>query len=242
MRRNRGPRTWIRKALTMGAVLASLLTGCHHASDAVRDLPELPQEFARNLAPARTAPVLVTRPAAPPIKIEPISPGGPIYALKSACTSYWDGYVVYPIAVCYPRTDYYKAMILSTAAAAPVIGKQVVMPVQFFKLSSGPGVRSGYPWFCSVRGGPWYAQVRGAQICDTDPNIRSFRAEILGAPESVVEVWSGTLNDVPPPLILFGITQSSPDTCTCCSGTTCPNGSCVPPGHSCGGGGQGPPA
>ena len=93
-------------------------------------------------------------------------------------------------------------------------------------------MRAGLPWFCSVRGGPWYGHVEGAQICNVNPNVRSFRAEILGAPEPVVVVWSGALGDVPPPLNLAAISESG-EFCVCCSGTMCPNGNCVPNPQQC---------
>jgi hypothetical protein len=201
--------------------------------NAVRDLPELPAEFAGDLAVARTAPVLMTRPAATVAPLEPRSTGAPLsLAPARACTSIYDGYVIYPITVCYPPTELYETLELSVAEAAPATGKTTVIPVRYFKLSSHPRVRLGLPWFCTVRGGPWYGHVEGAQICNANPNVRSFKAEILGAPEPVVVLWSGTLNDVPPPLNLFGISQTG-ELCACCSGVMCPNGNCVPNPQQC---------
>lgn len=235
-----GARMW--DALSAGVIICGLLSGCARTPNAVRDLPELPAEFARDLAVARTAPVLMTRPAATPAPVGPRSTSTPLPLIKAACTSYWDGYVVYPITVCYPPNELYETLVLTMTAAAPATGRTTVIPAKYFKLSSHPQVRIGPPWFCTIRGGPWYGHVEGAQSCVGDPNVRSFTAELLGAPEPVVVVWSGKLNDVPPPLNLFGITPSPPDSCVCCSGTMCPDGSCVPNPNQCNAGPHGPPA
>jgi hypothetical protein len=220
-------------------ILCGLLSGCAATPNAVRDLPELPAEFAGDLAIARTAPVLMTRPAAAVAPLAPRSTSTPpALAPARACTSIFDGYVIYPITVCYPPNELYGTLDLKVAEAAPASAKAAAMPVSYFKLSSHPQVRAGLPWFCTVRGGPWYGHVEGAQICNANPNVRSFRAEILGAPEPVVVFWSGALSDVPPPLNLVGISQTG-EFCVCCSGTMCPNGNCVPNPQQCN---VGPPA
>ena len=233
----------VRDALSAGVVVCGLLSGCAVTPNVVRDLPELPAQFAKDLAVARTAPVLMTRPAAttaplvPPVA--PQSAGTPLQlAPARACTAIYEGYVIYPITVCYPPTELDEALVLEVAEAAPVTGKPPGTPVRYFKLSSHPRVRFGFPWFCTVRAGPWYGHVEGAQVCNANPNVRFFKAELLGAPEPVVVLWSGTLNDVPPPLNLLGIAQTG-EFCVCCSGVMCPNGSCVPNPQQCN---VGPPA
>jgi len=148
-----------------------------------------------------------------------------------ACTSAYEGYVIYPITVCYPPGRW-DELELAQTASLPARFSQV-LATKYYKLSAHPQARFGLPWFCSVRGGPWYGRVEGAQICNANPNIRSFKAEILGAPEPVVVLWSGTLADVPPPLVLAAISQTG-EFCTCCSGVMCPDGSCKPSFNSCG--------
>ena len=239
MNKRTGLETRVWNALSAGTVMVALLGGCAVTPSTVRDLPELPPEFARDLAIARTAPVLMTESATTVAPLEP-RPAGPtvLLAPSKACTAIFDGYVLFPITVCYPPPVFYDALILD-AAAAPVVGNTLVPPVKYFKLTSHPltsVVR--LPWFCSVRSGPWYAHVEGQQICNTNPNIRQFKAELLGAPEPVVVVWSGALSDVPPPLNLFGIQQTG-EFCTCCSGFMCPDGSCKPNPNQCS---IGPPA
>jgi hypothetical protein len=191
----------------------------------------LPAEFARDLAVARTAPVLMTKPAATAPTLEP-RPAGPVFAIARACTAIYEGYVTYPITVCYPPTVLYDNLVLSAAEVHPATGKTAIVPVRYFKLSTHPEARFGLPWFCTVRGGPWYGYVEGKQLCSVDPNVRLFTAQILGAPEPVVVLWSGTLNDVPPPLNLFGISQTG-EFCVCCSGIMCPDGSCKPDLQHC---------
>jgi hypothetical protein len=224
------------RALVAAVILGGLLGGCAgRTPEAVRGLPELPPEFAKNLELARTAPVLMTRPpaTAAPMTPAPMSSGGVALAPARACTAVYDGYVIYPITVCYPPSGLFGGLELQQAAAAAPAGiRAAAGPVRYFKLSSHPEVRVGRPWFCTVRGGPWYGHVEGAQICNANPNVRSFRAEILGAPEPVVVVWSGALGDVPPPLNLAAISQTG-EFCVCCSGVMCPNGSCVPNPQQC---------
>ncbi len=229
--------TTMGNTLSASVVVCGLLAGCAVTPNVVRDLPELPAEYARDLAVARTAPVLMTKPVAkpaPPIESGPVS-----LAPSKACTSVFDGYVIYPITVCQPPTEFFESLDLTLAQApAPAPGKTGVLPVKYFKLTSHPQVRFGLPFFCTVRGGPWYAHVEGAQICNVNPNTRLFKAEILGAPESVVVTWTGALTDVPPPLNLTGIQQTG-EFCSCCSGVMCPSGNCVPNINQCG---VGPPA
>jgi hypothetical protein len=176
-------------------------------------------------------------PAPPPIKRRSTGTTLPLTPARS-CTALYDGYVVYPIAVCYPPNELNDTLILTAARVAPSTGKPMIPPIRYFKLTSHPRVRSGLPWFCTLRGGPWYAHVEGARTCNTNPNVRSFKASIIGAPQPVVVYWSGTLNDVPPPLNLLGILQTG-EQCVCCSGSMCPNGNCVPNPNQCS---SGPPA
>jgi hypothetical protein len=227
-----------RNTLWASAIICALLSGCGGKPNTIQKLPELPTEFARNLIPARTAPVLMTKsaPAPPPIKRRPTGVL-PLTPARS-CTALYDGYVVYPIAVCYPPGELNETLILTAARVAPPTGKPMIPPTRYFKLTSHPLVRSGFPWFCTVRGGPWYAHVEGAQICNTNPNVRSFKADILGAPQPVVVYWTGALEDVPPPLNLLGIQQTG-EQCVCCSGSMCPSGNCVPNPNQCH---TGPPA
>lgn len=213
--------------------LCGLLAACAVTPNAIRDLPELPADLARDLVAARTAPVLVTKPAAPaslPVPRPADTPSS--LAPSRACTAVYQGYVIYPITVCHPPSVLYETLDAS-AAQASATGSAPVPAPRNFKLTSHPLVRLGFPWFCTTRGGPWYAGVEGAQICNANPNIRSFKAEILGAPEPVVVTWSGTLADVPAPLNLVAISQTG-EFCTCCSGVMCPDGSCKPNQNQCG--------
>ena len=216
-----------------------LLIACAAQPPGLRELPELPAEFAQNLAIAHTAPVLMTKPA--PGAALSQSPSSPAPAAAArACTAVYDGYVVYPITVCYPPSELSSTLQLSSAAETPPTARApAISPPRFFKLSVHPLVSIAFPWLCTVRGGPWYGHVEGKQFCNSNPNIRGWTAEILGAPEPVVVTWSGTLNDVPPPLQLAAISETT-EICTCFSGFTCPNGSCAPSPQACGNGG--PPA
>src|SRR6266536_4921483 len=91
-------------ALSAVIVTCGLLIGCATTPDAIRNLPELPAEFARDLAPARTAPVLMTKPAAVAPTVAPLPPSGPIFAIARACTAIYEVYVIYSFTVCYPPT------------------------------------------------------------------------------------------------------------------------------------------
>lgn len=226
------------RSIFVAALLSfGLLMACSRTPKVVRDLPELPAELARDLAPARTAPVLMTTPAAiaTPVAPPPASPPPPL-VIARACTSFWGGYVTYPMTVCYPPNDQIADLVLTQDARAPSRrgDGRGVLPARYFKLTRHPRVAIVKPWFCSVRGGPWFAKVEGNQKCDANPNIRVFKAEILGAPEPVVVNWIGALTDVPPPLQLVGISPDAPDSCKCCSGITCPDGSCKPNFNLCG--------
>jgi hypothetical protein len=217
----------------------AVLAGCAQTPPQIAELPELPIELARDLAPARTAPVLMTRPApaATPAPLPPRPQTPPLLAPARACTAVFEGYVTYPITVCYPPTLVFERLELAAARDAPQPpGATGVLPARYFKLSALS--RFGLPWFCSVRSGPWFAHIEGAQICNVDPNVRAFNAVILGAPEPVAVIWSGALTDVPPPLALVSMPQVS-EFCTCCSGFMCPDGSCKPNFDMCG---VGPPA
>jgi hypothetical protein len=219
-------------------MVCGLLAACAGVPKIVHDLPELPPELANDLAPARTAPVLITTPAAAaaPVLPRPATPPLPL-APPRACTSVWEGYVTYPITVCYPPTIVFDQLVLAPEPRTPTprdARGHGVLPVHYFKLTSHPRVAVGLlPWFCSVRGGPWFGHVEGRQICNVDPNIRVFTAQILGAPEPVVVTWTGALTDVPPPLQLVAISPAG-EFCVCCSGVTCPDGSCKPSFDLCG--------
>jgi hypothetical protein len=180
----------------------------------------------------------MTKPAMVATAPNPSSPG-PIFKLAKACTDLYDGYVIYPMTVCYPPSDLFGTLSVGTFEAVAPSPKIPALPTRYFKLSSHPQVKIGRPWFCSIRSGPWFAHVEGAQICDVDPNFRVFTAEIIGAPEPVVANWTGALTDVPPPLNLFGISPSPPPSCVCCSGVMCPNGNCSTDPQHCS---VGPPA
>jgi hypothetical protein len=207
-----------------------MLFGCTNVPDSVENLPELPTEFAQQLQPAQTAPVLLSKSSAAAAPTEQDSPValGP----TRACTAKYDGYVIYPITVCYPPFDDLDTAVTPNAEAT-FVGTRTVPATRFFKLSAHPSKKFRHPLFCSVRSGPWYAHVEGAQKCKLNPNIRVFTAQILGAPEPVVVEWLGGLNNVPPPLVLTAISESGEE-CSCCSGVKCPNGDCKPTFNMCG--------
>jgi len=216
--------------ITAGVILTSLLVGCPSTPDRNKDLPELPADLAASLELARTAPVLMTKAltavktSAPPSENIPLP-----LAPNKACTAKWDGYVIYPITVCYP--PYYLEQLETTSKSKGIAelgfkakGTPDLAP-KYFKLSSHSSLKVRFPWSCTVREGPWYAHVEGAQVCNTNPNIRQFKAEILGAPEPVAVIWSGAITDVPAPLQLVGLTESG-EFCKCCSGVMCQDKSC----------------
>lgn len=222
-------------ALWAGMFAIGPLAGCSKTPHAVRDLQELPAELSRDLAPARTAPVLMTKPSAPATPPQPRD-GGTIFAIARACTTYYAGYVSYPVTVCYPPSNLFDTLVFSAPAGpAPDPGVKVeAPPTRYFKLTSPPQAKLGGVWLCSVRGGPWFARVEGAQQCNVDPNVRIFHAEVFVAPENVVVNWTGALTDVPPPLGGLGGIQPTKESCVCCSGVTCPDGSCAPDAQHCG--------
>jgi len=221
-----------------GLIACAVLAACAIVlPQALRDLPELPAEFARDLAVADTAPVLMTKPARSAAPSVP-RPSPPPPAPARACTTHYAGYVIYPFTVCYPPSVLYDMLKLAAASETPAASGVTISPPQVFKLTSHPLVSFGSFWYCTVRSGPWYAEVSGAQTCNANPNILSFTAAISGAPEPVFTSWSGTLADVPPPLKLVAISETG-QFCTCCSGVTCPNGACAPDSQHCG---VGPPA
>jgi len=155
------------------AIVCGLLTACAVTPKGVRDLPELPAEFARDLAVARTAPVLVTRPAAAAAPTMSRPAGTPLPLVPSkACTSIYEGYVTYPITVCHPPNELYETLDLSASEALPATRGTTVPAPRHFKLTAHPRVRLGLAWFCTVRSGPWYGHVEGAQICNANPNVR----------------------------------------------------------------------
>jgi hypothetical protein len=236
------PMRWKRiaaRTLPAAIVVCAFASGCAVAPKAIDDLPELPAEFAKDLAVAAAAPVLMTRPVSVATPIVPAPAPLPLAPAK-ACTSVYEGYVLYPMTVCYPPNVLTGDLVLTQDAreAPPRAVGAGVLPAKYFKLSSHPAARIGLPWFCTVRSGPWFGHVEGAQICNANPNIRAFKAEILGAPQPVLVIWSGALSDVPPPLNLLSIPQVG-EFCVCCSGTMCPDGRCVLNPNQCS---IGPPA
>ena len=220
-----------------GVLLIGLLAGCPTTPDKIKDLPELPAEFALDLEVAQAAPVLMTK-APVTVTTPPPSTNLPLpLAPSKACTAKFDGYVIYPITVCYPPYNLEQIDVLIAKQSFVKLefntkGQADLAP-KYYKLSTHPKLQHSLPWFCSVRGGPWYAHVEGAQICNANPNIRSFKAEILGAPQPVVVLWSGAITDVPAPLQLIGLTDSG-EFCTCCSGVMCPDKTCKPKFDQCG--------
>jgi hypothetical protein len=222
----------------IGVILTGLLAGCPSTPDKIANLPELPDDLAIGLELAHTAPVLMTKAPAAVITSAPPSENAPLpLAPNKACTAKYDGFAIYPITVCYPPYDLEQLQIASAKQSFAALGfnvkGEVDLAPKYFKLSSHLNQRFRLPWFCAVRGGPWYVHVEGAQMCNTNPNIRQFKAELLGAPEPVVVIWSGAITDVPAPLQLVGITDSG-ESCTCCSGVMCPDQSCKPKFDQCG--------
>jgi hypothetical protein len=215
-----------------GITTILLLAGCATTPDAIRALPELPAEFAKDLALARTAPVLMTTPVAATPQLPP-RPATPLPLVPPrACATVYEGYVTYPITVCHPPTVLDEALARNVGASLPG-ATTGTLEAKYFKLTSHPAIHFALrPWFCSVRGGPWYGRVEGKQICNVDPNVRLFTAQLLGAPEPIVVTWSGKLEDVPPPLKLVAVSPTG-QFCTCCSGVMCPDGSCKPTFDSC---------
>jgi hypothetical protein len=212
------------------ALLSALLGSCATTQDVTRDLPELPADLAKDLAPARTVPVLMTRPLT---LVRPLPAAALPLVPPRACTTVYEGYVTYPITVCHPPVILEQAAAASFTRLDPSLGKTASFEAKHFKLSAHPAIRVAFPpWFCTVRGGPWYGYIEGRQICNVDPNVRVFTAQILGAPEPVVVTWTGAIENVPPPLNLVSVTATG-EFCTCCSGVMCPDGSCKPKFENC---------
>jgi hypothetical protein len=218
------------------ALLCTLVGGCALVPSAVDRLPELPPELARDLAVARTAPMLITQPASPTEKPAPLpTPPLPL-AINKACTSVYEGYVEYPVTVCTPPHVQFDQLIATADVGAPAPTPSVPAR-RSYKLSVHPLSEIRRPWWCSVSTGPWYVRVEGKQLCNVNPNIRQFTA-VLNAPAPVVIIWSGALTDAPPPLTLSNVNQTG-ESCLCCSGVMCPDQSCKPKFDMCLGG---PPA
>ena len=214
------------------ALVSALLCACVATPDATRDLPELPADLAKDLAPARSVPVLMTKPLTLTRPLPPAATPPLPHAPPRACTTVYEGYVTYPITVCQPPVIL-EQTLSPPARPAPPGSTTASFEVKHFKLSAHPALPVGFPpWFCTVRGGPWYGYIEGKQICNVDPNVRLFTAQILGAPEPVVVTWTGALENVPPPLKLVSIAPTG-QFCTCCSGVMCPDGSCKPSFDAC---------
>jgi hypothetical protein len=214
----------------------ALVGGCALIPSAVDRLPELPQELARDLAVARTAPMLITQPASPAIMPAPAAPAPLPLAPNKACTSVYEGYIAYPVTVCTPPFLQFDQLLAKADDGAPA-PPAAVPPQRSYKLSAHPLGEIRRPWWCSVSNGPWYVRVEGKQLCNVDPNVRQFTA-VLNAPAPVVIIWPGGLTDAPPPLNLSNVPQTGVS-CTCCSGVMCPDQSCKPKFDMCV---QGPPA
>ncbi len=234
----KGSAVSFRRAAWSSAILVWFFAACSERPDPLRDLPELPPELAQNLAVARTAPVLMTKPPAAADSGAPASASPPVpLAPAKACTIVHEGYVTFPITVCQPPNELSQALDLGTAQTADT-RKTTVPATRYFRLTSHPLVRSNLPWFCATRGGPWYGQVESRQICNANPNIHSVTAVILGAPEAVAVHWTEDWSKEPPlskapePLKLVAVSQTG-EFCSCCSGNMCPDGSCVPEPQQC---------
>jgi hypothetical protein len=215
---------------TVTAAVAVLLGACAATPDATRDLPELPANLAKELVAARTAPVLMTGPLLRardiPVPTTPLPLAPP-----RACTTVYEGYVTYPITVC--SLPVLEQAIAGIARSAPATPAARSFEARHFKLSAHPASGVAFPpWFCTVRSGPWYAYIEGRQICNVDPNVRVFTAQMLGAPEPVVVTWTGALEEAPAPLKLVSVAPTG-EFCVCCSGVMCPDGSCKPKFEHC---------
>lgn len=219
------------------ALLAALAACASKPHTGVAGLPELPANLAKTLVKGDAAPVLMTRDVDASRPLEKLRATESNLAIARSCTDSWDGYVLYPMTVCYPPTAQFESVAIDRLTARNARAQGAIDAPAYFKLSAHPFVNIRQPWFCTVRGGPWYAHVEGKQMCNTDPNVRLFTAELLGAPQSVVVSWSGTLEDVPAPLELPALSFTK-QVCICCSGVTCPDGSCKPNISQCGGGGS----
>ena len=230
-------------AAVLVAAACLVTTHCRSSEGNLDRLPELPAELAANLQPSRTTPVLMTRaPKRPAGSLQ--QDAGKIMprAVSKVCVRNYQGYVVYPIVVCYPPNILLEGLDWSaiqaternTAAAAAATATS-----KYYKLTSFPNLSLNRPLFCSAKGGPWFASVTEQPRCD-NINVSDFRLEIQGAPESVVLIWSGTLSDVPAPINPDLLTFAGEGSCICCNGgTLCSDGRCIPPGRSCD---IGPPA
>jgi hypothetical protein len=107
-------------------IVCGLLTGCAVPPKVVRDLPELPAELAPDLAVARTAPVLMTKPAAAVVSMAPRPAIAPLVPSK-ACTSIHEGYVTFPITVCHPPNELYQTLDLSARDLLPATRRTTVL-------------------------------------------------------------------------------------------------------------------
>ena len=118
-------------AAWVSLIVCVVLAACAVLPQALRDLPELPPEFARDLEVADTAPVLMTKPARAPAPALPRPSPPPPPAAARACTTFYAGYVIYPFTVCYPPSvlfDTLKLAASETPAARGMILRLTTAP------------------------------------------------------------------------------------------------------------------
>jgi hypothetical protein len=219
-----------RVLLVAGCSLLAVQCARRAENDVLSKLPELPAEVAAELVPARTAPVLVTRPR---VTVPPRpAPPPPPTPRQDSCTTKFIGSVTYPITVCYifenpPQTIPRFDASGGAGTAEPVKG------VRFFRLSRFGD--AGRDLLCTTRTGPWHAEATEIVDCN---DFRTTRLELVGAPEPHLFTWECKRTDVPPALglsLLSNFTAIAPPSCSCCGGfKECPGEEgCVPLDQKC---------
>ena len=206
------------------SALSVLILSCNRTPDpneVVNRLPELPPQLAANLTSTKIDNVLMTKdpPPVQKVAVKPLIPIG------KSCAKNYVAYVNYPMTVCFPPDAApLEELTFAKAQADPPGWSPASQPARYYKLSRSGAARL----FCRVNGGPWFARVTTTESCDN--RINSALA-ITGAPQFLTVIWSGEIDDVPPPFNPNYFALQG-EVCSCC-GTQCPDGTCRPNGISC---------
>jgi hypothetical protein len=222
------------RVVSLACIVAALVlaVACRREDDPVARLPELPPDLRATLVRSSLAPVLETKSAT----IQPAAPASPTPPPPSpgtVCLKQYQGYVTYPITVCYPASILVDE--LNWSAIQSVNTPTTTPQPRYFKLTSFPNISAVRPLFCTARSGPWYAEMTSIAHCD-NIQVSDFELQILGAPQPLVFRWSGTLSDIPPPINPNTLTPTGEGDCVCCDGLIWCRATrkCLLPGQPCG--------
>ena len=152
------------------------------------------------------------------------------------CTTFYSGYVTYPMRVCRPpnilpdnNLGFFDPG--DGAGASGAMSQQV----QFSPVPAIGQMQVEHPSsICGTLYGPWFASVVRQESCDIgEPD--DFTLTISGAPQPVTLNWKGTMQDAPATVGALGNLSATVPMCFCCGDRKqCPDGSCVPLSVPCG--------